>query len=182
MNTGLAHVRKVFASIMTVSSIVSMTLASCSNDNNDGKTTIIEKESFFPNGLPAIEAHSKRIFCFCSDSMGFAVSPLPPKEADHEQRFVVSRSADRGRTWKKECTGKGSCLEVAEYGDKLFLVTQRRKKGVQEDSIYIWKTAQAKFRPKAILKTTEEIYGFHAFDENTYFASSIGKKTGFHIC
>lgn len=97
------------------------------------------------------------------------MSPLPRrKETDFEQRFTVSRTTDRGHTWQKECAGKGTCLEIAENGDKLFLLTKRRKKGAQEDSLRIWRTPVAKFRPKAILRTVSDIYGFHAFDENTY--------------
>ncbi len=170
MTIQLSHTIKAFAYTIAAATIANVALASCSNGKtHEGMTIVIEKESFFPQGLPTINAYSSRLFCFCSDSIGFAVSPLPlKKEQNYEQRFTVSRTADRGYTWKKECTGKGTCLEIAECEGKIFLLTKARKKGALEDSVCIWRTSQAKFRPKAILKTTAEVYGFHAFDEHTY--------------
>ncbi len=142
-------------------------LSACGDEREDG--TVITKEDFVPVGLPG-RVH---MLCFETDSIGYAASPLLTKKngRHYRDRFVVSKTSDRGRNWKAVGKIDGSCLNISECGRRIFVVsTNRYRRNYEEgrDISEIVVIDKDDLSSERIVVEYGDIWGFHIFNDSTY--------------
>ena len=106
-------------------------LAFLSSCNDDRKCeNIIIHEDFTPIGLP----QTAHMLCFESDSIGYAATPILEdiNGRCHLKESVISKTVDRGRTWNTLGKVDGKCINISEYGQRIFVTTTNQFQRNQE--------------------------------------------------
>ena len=150
---------KIAIHVLTMLLIVSCCMGNIATDE-------ISEEHFIPQGLSG----NCNYFCFYSDSTGFAASRLTSETAEDNTLVVLSRTFDRGRTWKEFGKINGNRVSIKISGNKLFLLTKEFiKTGEQKSMSKILSTGLTVFSPQLLaLESDSEIRAFNVFNDSTY--------------
>lgn len=138
----------------------------------------ISTEGFIPHGL----CEKSRLFCFSSDSLGYALSIKDTLIKGIEKEWtIVSHTRDRGRTWVKCGEIDGFGTSISKPLSNVFFST--KKQSGDECISEIWKLNATNCQLENIAHINDEIFGFHAFDDTTYtyFPYNGGHITDFYF-
>ena len=142
---------------MTILSVMN----GCGTSNDELNVDVgdnVSVETFVPEGLPARWSH---IFAFTSDSVGYAATNI--LRAD---KYVISKTTDRGRTWERQYSARGKCIVLKPYEDKVYYSSERRM-----DSSVVFKSEIGFIdngRRKKILSDIKgRVYSMNVFNDST---------------
>ena len=142
---------------MTILSVMN----GCGTSNDELNVDVgdnVSVETFVPEGLPARWSH---IFAFTSDSVGYAATNI--LRAD---KYVISKTTDRGRTWERQYSARGRCIVLKPYEDKVYYSSERRM-----DSSVVFKSEIGFIdngRRKKILSDIKgRVYSMNVFNDST---------------
>ena len=139
----------------------------------------ISTEDFIPQGL----CEKSRMFCFLSDSIGYAVSTKDTLVYGIEREWsVVSHTQDRGRTWIKYGEFEGRGTNIFRSCSNIFFTTVNTLEDYSCIS-EIWKLNDIDSKFERISRIDDAIFGFHAFDDMTYcyFPHYGGDMTDYYL-
>lgn len=142
---------------MTILSVMN----GCGTSNDELNVDVgdnVSVETFVPEGLPARWSH---LFAFTSDSVGYAATNI--LRAD---KYVISKTTDRGRTWERQYSARGKCIVLKPYEDKVYYSSERRM-----DSSVVFKSEIGFIdngRRKKILSDIKgRVYSMNVFNDST---------------
>jgi len=95
--------------------------------NKDDNRYEIIRESFVPKGLPSKGDH---LFAFVSDSVGYAAT-----NNYGTKTYVISKTTDSGKIWKRMYRVSGQCRILKTYKDKVYYASEQEKTSYSESEI-----------------------------------------------
>ncbi len=113
------------------------------------------------------------MLCFESDSIGYAATPILEdiNGRCHIEESVISKTVDRGRTWNTLGKVDGKCINISEYGQRIFVTTTNQFQRNQEQGgmkSEIWVISKDAFFKTRIAQEGDNIFGLHIFNDSTY--------------
>ena len=151
--------KALYLSAALLISIFILSFLSSCNDDRKCESIIIH-EDFTPIGLPQ-RAH---MLCFESDSIGYAATPILEdiNGRCHIEESVISKTVDRGRTWNTLGKVDGKCINISEYGQRIFVTTTNQFQRNQEQGgmkSEIWVISKDAFFKTRIAQEGDNIFG-----------------------
>ncbi len=146
---------RMLACLMTLS-----ILSGCAASYDELNVEIDDRiglETFVPKGL---STRWGSIFAFTSDSIGYAATNYLRSD-----KYVISKTSDRGRTWEQQYSAPGICLVLKSYEDKVYYSCECRV----DTSVY---KSEIGFidngRRKKILSNIKgRVYSMNVFNDST---------------
>ena len=160
--------KALYLSAALLISIFILSFLSSCNDDRKCESIIIH-EDFTPIGLP----QTAHMLCFESDSIGYAATPILEdiNGRCHLKESVISKTVDRGRTWNTLGKVDGKCINISEYGQRIFVTTTNQFQRNQEQGgmkSEIWVISKDAFFKTRIAQEGDNIFGLHIFNDSTY--------------
>ena len=100
------------------------------------------------------------LFAFTSDSIGYAAT-----NDLRSDKYIISRTTDRGRTWEQQYSARGKCLVLKSYEDKVYYSSEYCEEGsdVKSEIGFI-----DNGRNKNILSNIKgRVYSINVFNDST---------------
>lgn len=160
--------KALYLSAALLISIFILSFLSSCNDDRKCENIIIH-EDFTPIGLP----QTAHMLCFESDSIGYAATPILEdiNGRCHIEESVISKTVDRGRTWYTLGKVDGKCINISEYGQRIFVTTTNQFQRNQEQGgmkSEIWVISKDALKKTKIAQEGDNIFGLHIFNDSTY--------------